>query len=297
MWNGNTLDSYFLGVVGDGSSINFWVDPWLQEEPLYLSYPNLFKLEQKKCVTVAERVRVIDGVKTLQWEWRLNPSSPVEVSELFNLLSIIYDFVWKDGQDVWRWKASEDGVFTVSSAKRLISSSPSPNNIVQMKWKGWVPLKCKIFVWRAAINRIPTKWELRRRGVNLQSVLCSLCDSEMETATHMFTGCCFATEVWSRVEAWCRLSPSIMFDVPDIINIASAQANSKRSKYVLQGIVFTSMWVIWKERNERIFNGKRRRAIEVVESIKMTSYFWFRNRSRIQSIDWIDWCKYPLDVM
>ena len=57
------------------------------------------------------------------------------------------------------------------------------------------------------------------------------------------------------------------------------------------------MWSIWKERNDRIFQGKRRRSIEVVESIKMTSYFWFKNRARLKGIDWIGWCKYPLDMM
>lgn len=32
--NGSSLNSFFVGIVGDGSSINFWADSWLFDEPL-----------------------------------------------------------------------------------------------------------------------------------------------------------------------------------------------------------------------------------------------------------------------
>ncbi|KAJ0597447.1 putative reverse transcriptase zinc-binding domain-containing protein [Helianthus annuus] len=166
-----------------------------------------------------------------------------------------------------------------------------------MKWKGWVPLKCKIMVWRAMLNRMPTKVDLSKRGVTLPNDLCNLCDSEAETTNHLFIGCTFAADIWARVVSWCRLPPFFAFVVCDFLEIAKLQAASKKSRYILRGIVFTTLWAIWNERNARIFTGIRRRPIEVMESIKMTSYFWFRNRTRMKGLVWNVWCKYPLDVM
>ncbi|PWA87559.1 reverse transcriptase domain, Reverse transcriptase zinc-binding domain protein [Artemisia annua] len=273
------------------------MDSWLREEPLRLTYPHLFRLETKKWAVVADRIRVVSGSKSLLWEWRAEPSSDVEVSDLFNLMEDIYDYVWKGGLDKWRWKASGSNRFTVSSARRLLSSYSRPVIDMQMKWKCWTPLKCKIMVWRAILNRLPTKVELYKRGVNLQSVVCGLCDTDTETSTHIFTGCFFAAEIWSHVDSWCRLTPSIVFDVNDLMKITKSQPLTKQAKYILRGIIFTTLWTIWNERNDRIFQGKRRRATEVVESIKMTSYFLFKNRSNVKGIDWNVWCKYPLDLM
>ncbi|PWA87996.1 reverse transcriptase domain, Reverse transcriptase zinc-binding domain protein [Artemisia annua] len=297
IWSGKTLGSYFEGLVGDGSLISFWMDSWLREDPLRIIYPHLFRLETDKWAVIADRIRVVSGSKILQWKWRKDPTTAAEINELFNLLEEIYDYAWKGGIDKWNWKASGSNRFTVSSARKLLSSYPRPAVEQHMKWKCWTPLKCKIMVWRAIRNRLPTKVELHKRGVSLQNDLCGFCDSDAETSTHIFTGCLFVAEIWNRVEHWCRLNPSIVFDVIDFMKITKNQPLSKQARNILRGIIFTSLWTIWNERNDRIFQGKRRRATEVVESIKMTSYFWFKNRSKMKSVDWYVWCKYPLDLM
>ncbi|KAK9064964.1 hypothetical protein SSX86_016347 [Deinandra increscens subsp. villosa] len=297
VWSGNTLGSHFEAIVGDGSTISFWMDSWLRDEPLRLTYPHLFRLEKHKWVVISDRLRLDNGVKTVFWDWKTAPSSAAEVSNLFNLLEELYAFDWLGGVDKWRWKPRGSGVFTVKSARTLLSHCPTPVRNPQMKWKGWTPLKCKILVWIAILNRLPTKVELCKRGVDIQISICGLCGSDTETSTHIFTGCFYAAEIWSRVENWCRLSPMIVFDVSDFLKIPGNQPMSKHAKYILRGIIYTSLWTIWIERNDRIFQNKRRRAKEVFESIRMTSYFWFKNRTNVISLDWKDWCNYPLVTM
>lgn len=182
-------------------------------------------------------------------------------------------------------------------AKNLLSLNNSQPVTRHLSWKGWVPFKCKFFAWRASINRLPTKIELIKRGVSLPCDMCDLCNSVEETSTHLFTGCVFAAEIWSRVEAWCRMAPIFAFEVSDLLKLAGSQATSKDNKYILRGIMISTMWALWNERNNRIFNNKNRRAIEVVENIKSTSFFWIRNRSKFKGIDWIAWCNFPLNVM
>ena len=288
------LNSYFAATVGDGSSISFWADSWLLNEPLHFVYPNLFRIERYKWANVADRIQVVDGVKILTWDWRMVPSNVDQVSELFSLLTNIYDYVWTGGCDRWKWTADSDGIFSVKKAKNLMQTINVQPNTWYMKWKGWAPLKCKVMAWRAAINRLPTKVELMKRGVPLQSDLCIFCSFDAESASHLFTGCSFATEVWSRIATWCRLPPIFAFEVTDLINLASYQSPTSKDKYILRGIMVTSIWALWNERNNRIFKGTNRRAIEVVEHIKSYSFFWIRNRSRFKNLDWNVWCHSPL---
>ena len=49
-------------------------------------------------------------------------------------------------------------------------------------------------VWRADLNRLPTRVELVKRGIQVDNNLCPLCDADQETSTHLFTGCLFTSE-------------------------------------------------------------------------------------------------------
>ncbi|KAJ0844992.1 hypothetical protein HanRHA438_Chr15g0708571 [Helianthus annuus] len=81
--NGSALNSFFVGELGDGHSINFWGDIWLRDEPLRVIYPNLFRLEKNKWVKVSARIRCVNNVKTSEWDWRSAPYTHAEVAELF----------------------------------------------------------------------------------------------------------------------------------------------------------------------------------------------------------------------
>ena len=89
----------------------------------------------------------------------------------------------------------------------------------------------------------------------------------------------------------------MLLEVADLVRMSLDQLKSKKEGRIIQGIMYTAMWVLWNERNARIFNNKARRAMEVVENIKILSFFWIRNRSRHKGVDWNKWCKYPLDLM
>lgn len=199
--------------------------------------------------------------------------------------------------DSWKWKGDASGNFTVKSAKLVLYSDLNPSSSLTIKWRGWVPLKCKIMVWRAVRDRLPTRIELMKRGVPIRDVSCVFCQSDQESALHLFSGCMFSLEIWNKVSSWCRLGQFFAFDVKDILEFVEAHSISKKKKYALRGIVFTTLWSIWNERNKRVFEDKSKRVSEVVEIIKSTSFFWIRNRARMKNMDWNLWCKYPLDLM
>ncbi|XP_021994139.1 uncharacterized protein LOC110890798 [Helianthus annuus] len=222
---------------GDGSSLNFWSDRWLREAPLRVVYPHLFRLERCKWVSVSQRVVLENNTKVLHWDWRAAPSTHEEISELYSLLNDIYEFQWRGGQDRWTWSPEKDGMFSVSSANKLLANYVASANNYMIDWKSWVPLKCKISVWRAARNRLPTIAELIKRGVPIQDSNCVFCQGEMKTSLHLFIGCALSQEVWSRVERWCRLRQGFAFDVLDFLQLPDTQVSSKTTGYILRGIV------------------------------------------------------------
>lgn len=39
---------------------------------------------------------------------------------------------------------------------------------------------------------------------------------------------------------------------------------------------FASSWVIWKQKNDRLFRGIENSPIQLVESIKLLSFWWYK---------------------
>ncbi|PWA45529.1 reverse transcriptase zinc-binding domain-containing protein [Artemisia annua] len=57
------------------------------------------------------------------------------------------------------------------------------------RWSSLIPSKVLIFVWRAERNRIPTRVELDLKGIDIPSILCPICDNELETVDHILAKC------------------------------------------------------------------------------------------------------------
>ncbi|KAJ0557113.1 hypothetical protein HanIR_Chr07g0321421 [Helianthus annuus] len=108
---------------------------------------------------------------------------------------------------------------------------------------------------------------------------CPLCNEAAETAAHLYTGCWFASEIWFRIGNWCRLQPFYAFHVSDLLMLSETGSKNKDQQQLIRGIIYTSMWCIWNELNAKIFTGKCRRVVEVVENIKSSTFFWVRHRS------------------
>ncbi|GKE46109.1 RNA-directed DNA polymerase, eukaryota, reverse transcriptase zinc-binding domain protein, partial [Tanacetum coccineum] len=47
--------------------------------------------------------------------------------------------------------------------------------------------------------RIPTRTNLDRRGIDLDSVRCPLCDEDLESEDHIFVSCEIASGIWKDV--------------------------------------------------------------------------------------------------
>lgn len=63
-------------------------------------------------------------------------------------------------------------------------------------WKLGVPHKVKIILWRMCRNIIPVRNLLRSQGVQ-NSIICPMCERDVEHLLHIFMDCPFEKEWWN----------------------------------------------------------------------------------------------------
>ncbi|XP_071687753.1 uncharacterized protein [Rutidosis leptorrhynchoides] len=161
-------------------------------------------MEADQDVLVNDRVQWHENSYVATWSWRreLSARAKVEFEQLINSLNL---YVKRDrASDTWVWNLASNGIFTTKKLTRLIddkllldgrSRSQTLKNCL-------VPTKVEIFIWRMLKRRIPVHTELDKRGIDLDSVRCPLCDDGVESIDYSMIFCRHSMEVWERVYKW-----------------------------------------------------------------------------------------------
>ncbi|XP_022023779.1 uncharacterized protein LOC110924045 [Helianthus annuus] len=153
------------------------------------------------------------------------------------------------------------------------------------------------------MNSIPlnkglaTRVNLRRRIVDITTVMCSFCDEYEKSVDHLFTACSVAIRVWAAVSAWCNIPPIFAFEFKDLLDIHNSLQMGKKAKKLILGLVIISCWCIWKCRNELVFKQSRRSLQDILAEIKSRGFGWVKNRSSCKNISWKERCKYPMYML
>ncbi|KAJ0725473.1 putative reverse transcriptase zinc-binding domain-containing protein [Helianthus annuus] len=291
--NGKCLNNFVKAKVGDGKQVSFWFDIWNGNIAFKDLWPHLFLLEKDKRCRVADRISFSGQSLEPRWRWSRLPTNVQEIGEFQGCSTMIAGTNLQDRKDSWVWDGLLKNDFSVKAVKKEIADGRG-NDEFKMKWIHWVPLKCNIHAWRAEMHRLPTRIELEKRNIVLETNECVLCSDGLDSTLHIFTACAFALEVWCRIGSWCKLPPIFAFEVRDLLSIYKTTSGGKQGKKIIQGIVMVTLWYIWLAQNGKIFNQKRTSAVEVVNKIKSSSFFWFKHRFGCKSVDWVEWCKNPL---
>ncbi|PWA62799.1 reverse transcriptase domain, Reverse transcriptase zinc-binding domain protein [Artemisia annua] len=251
-----SLEKVITGLVGNGSSIRFWVDTWIDGSPLRETYPDLYKLERHKGCFINERCTGRGRFTQWEWNWVRPPSSHNELFELQNLITQVIHLSLSASNDTWEWKYDTSGFFTTKSMKSLLQSTTYGPTHWKFPWNHLAPLKVNIFGWRLEMNRIPTRDQLLSRNITLTSAQCPLCNSHDESAPHLFLQCDFANSLWLFLLSWCNIyitKPSSLRELFEI-HTTTHLGSTKSSLFNL--VILAYCWIIWKLRNECIFKNK-----------------------------------------
>jgi len=125
--------------VHEWENIRFWKDVWLGDRPLSEAYPTLFRIVRHKDDMVAK----VLGTVPLNVSFRRGLINANRIA-WFNLVSKVVQVSITNGQDVFRWQLTKNGLFTVQSMyTRFIRHGIVPDK--SPLWKLKIPLKIKIF--------------------------------------------------------------------------------------------------------------------------------------------------------
>jgi hypothetical protein len=155
-------------------------------------------------------------------------------------------------------------------------------------WSYFSEPRSKSFAWLAIHNRVLTADNMLKRSWPCDH-FCSFCYCINETTPHILTECNFTEAVWNIISASFDL-PSYGFMAqsggPDQWLRIIPGAGSKKIKRKKTGILLTFWWIIWKERNKRIFEHKETSAHQLAVQIKeaiLLQHFASRDQSRLTS--------------
>lgn len=231
----------FSKRVGNGMHTKFWKEIWIGETPLMLRYPRLFSLELNKDCTVANRWSDNSG----SWNWRHNNFRGISSSQLVDLELLLHGFQLSPSTpDRWIWSEAPDLTFSVKQARCTIDHHILPIGSTSTLWNRFVPRKVNIFFWRCRLNRLPTRVNLDHKGLDVPSILCSICASQLEDSDHIFFLCPTSHLIWKSIGKWCDLDFPSFSNVADMIAWVDNAPISRTKTLLLQAIVTTTCRVI-----------------------------------------------------
>ncbi|GKA19294.1 RNA-directed DNA polymerase, eukaryota, reverse transcriptase zinc-binding domain protein [Tanacetum coccineum] len=188
--------------VGSGSRICFWKDIWLGDMPLCARFNMLYCLESEEICMLNERL-ISD---TLSWNWR-RPITYGRTSDLLHILMHeLRHVALSANSDSWTWSVGVDGVFSVAATRLPIDHSILPSSTIETRWNKGLPKKVNIFIWRLHLDRLPTRLNLSKRGLEIDSILSPIRNANVESNDHIFFNCEVSSSVWDLIRLWCNIS-------------------------------------------------------------------------------------------
>ncbi|KAL4566050.1 hypothetical protein LXL04_030160 [Taraxacum kok-saghyz] len=229
--------------VGDGLRTRFWYDRWLGQGPLLETFPRVFLLDLHQHMTIAERIG-------LGWEAGRPSIGGVEQTQWDALMERLSNVTLLDRRDRLGWAGDESDSFSVGSARRWLDSRFLFIGGEETSWNSWIPIKLNVFLWRVMGGGLPTRERLSRRGILLDSILCPVCNDQVESIPHILTGCSQLFEIWARIAIWWGVALPNSLSLADLLAWPDATSLSANARKAFQAVIVIAMWVLWNHRNK-----------------------------------------------
>ncbi|GJX79383.1 RNA-directed DNA polymerase, eukaryota [Tanacetum coccineum] len=276
--------------VNNGASTKFWHDSWTGNSSFKIQFPRLFHLSLNKDYTVNECWN-----NGWHLEWSRNIINGTNAAQLATLQNTISGISLNDSEDVWDWTIDNTS-FSVKSARHCIDRGFLPDDAQETRWNKLLPKKINIFIWRTLRDRLPSRWNLSRKGIDLNSMNCPICDKGIDTAFHMFWVCSLATSVWLHVFNWTNLQSPTLSSLHGLYYWIDGFHLSLNKKHALEVICGAVLWCLWSFRNETIFGSDKPNRSFLFDRIVDYSFRWYSSRCKVYPISWNNWIQNPLVV-
>ncbi|GJU86800.1 RNA-directed DNA polymerase, eukaryota, reverse transcriptase zinc-binding domain protein [Tanacetum coccineum] len=222
--------------------------------------------------------------------FRRYPRGGVEFSQFGEFSALMHQVIHAPMADRWMWTRNSSGEFTVASVRQFIDDKICIGGDHKTTWIRFIPNKVNIHAWKVMLNALPIKFNISRRGIQIDSIICVNCGIGVKTTNHLFFTCEMAQKVSHLINRW--------WDVPD--SEFDSYASWKvwgtnirlpgKTKLRFEGVYNVMWWLLWWYRNQKIFEAKAPNKAVFFDDVIAKSFYWCRYRSKA-SFSWNDWLK------
>ncbi|XP_071728650.1 uncharacterized protein [Rutidosis leptorrhynchoides] len=107
--------------------------------------------------------------------------------------------IFLDHPDAWLCNLGDDGSYTVKDDGVYIDQRLLPSSQVETVWFKLLPRKVNVFLWRFCLDCIPIRWSLSVKEIEVESIVCPLCNNGVEAREHLFFDCELARGLWHKI--------------------------------------------------------------------------------------------------
>ncbi|GJZ96376.1 RNA-directed DNA polymerase, eukaryota [Tanacetum coccineum] len=234
--------SYCKKRIRNGNDTRFWFDCWIGDIPLRDKFPRLFALELDKEASVVVKLST-----PIENSFRRSARGGLEQHLLADMNSMLDSVAFLNSGDRWVCDLASDGNFQVKDVRNFIDDLFLPCQAVPTRWVKYIPIKVNIFAWRARQDCLPTRVNLVRRGINIESSTCPICLTCEEDVNHIFFRCDLAQLVLRRICTMVGLDPLWLVFVPRVAILASFEsAHLPRLNLFGRCFLRCFWWFIWR---------------------------------------------------
>nr|KYP50529.1 Putative ribonuclease H protein At1g65750 family [Cajanus cajan] len=198
------VDASLNCVIGDGTTIRFWVDKWVGGVALAEVFPRLFFATANKESKTSENGRFVE--------------------------------------DMFVWNCDTSRAYTVKSAYGFLhdyfsTGSAVDNSVVlalRHMWKALVPKKASVFSWQLLLQALSVCKGLMKRGMLFLNESCALCNYEDEEEKHLFLHCSISSSIWYSIWYWLDSSSCMPKCLKDLLlDMCDFVGGKKKWRYVV----------------------------------------------------------------
>ncbi|GJV75699.1 RNA-directed DNA polymerase, eukaryota [Tanacetum coccineum] len=236
------------------------------------------------------------NASSLDNSFRRKARSGIEEMQLNSLAEISRMTTLVPCEDRYVWTLESDGVFSVASIRKEIDGNRFQDISLPTRWIKSVPIKVNIIAWKVKSNALPTRFNISRRGMDIDSIVCPICNAGVESTNHIFFQCVVVRQIMRKISSWWNIDYSDVNSYEEWrVWLVSIRIQSKL-KGVLEGVYYGLWWYMWNFRNKLLFDKKIPEKALIFDNLVSSSFYWCKFRCKA-SFKWDDWLKNPYIVL
>ncbi|GJT82248.1 RNA-directed DNA polymerase, eukaryota [Tanacetum coccineum] len=228
----------------------------------------------------------------MDFSFRRKPRDGVEQEQYVALLDQVKNITLGPLFDRRIWSLENSGEFSVASVRKMIDDKMLSDVAIKTRWIKSIPIKVNVHAWKVRIDSLPTRLNISRRGMDIDSIMCPICDNGVESSSHLFFSCHMVREIIRKITRWWDVTYMEMYSYEDWLSWLVNLRLSSKHKQVLEGVFYVMWRHLWSYRNKKIFDSKSPSWAMIFEDVVSRSYHWCRFRCKA-SFSWNDWLKSP----